>query len=122
MGEVNVIAPKDDAQLQSFIKRLLDDVRALEQMLDKGMIESGVRRIGAEQEFFLVDAEGSPTKRALEVLKTLDHPSFTTELAQFNLEANLTPLVYGGKCLSELERELCDLLSLQELMTMPLLI
>lgn len=37
------------------MRALLDDVQALETMLEEGMIEEGVRRIGAEQEMFLVD-------------------------------------------------------------------
>ena len=40
----------DDAQRRLFVKRMLEDVRALERMLADGWIESGVRRIGAEQE------------------------------------------------------------------------
>ena len=37
------------------MKSLLADVMALEQMIETGRIETGVRRIGAEQEMFLVD-------------------------------------------------------------------
>ena len=43
------------AQRRSFVSHLLHDVQALEHMLAEGMIESGVHRIGAEQELFLVD-------------------------------------------------------------------
>jgi hypothetical protein len=37
------------------MKAVLDDLVALERMIEGGMIERGVRRIGAEQELFLVD-------------------------------------------------------------------
>ena len=52
MGEQNVERSTDEATQQAFMKSLLDEVQALETMLDKGMIESGKHRIGAEQEMF----------------------------------------------------------------------
>jgi len=56
MGEHQIEQGVDDRQMRAFTKALLNDLVALEQMLDTGRIESGVRRIGAEQEMFLVDA------------------------------------------------------------------
>ena len=90
----------------------LEDVQALERMIREGWIESGVRRIGAEQELFLLDNTLQPTNTALPILAKLPKESFTTELAQFNLEANLSPRVFGGRCLSEMEGELLHLLEL----------
>ena len=55
MGEQNVRLNKDESAHQAFMKALLAEVHALEVMLGSGMLESGVRRIGAEQEMFLVD-------------------------------------------------------------------
>ena len=55
MGEHNVEQEIDEGKAQRFIKALLEDLRALEYMLEHDRIESGVRRIGAEQEMFLVD-------------------------------------------------------------------
>jgi CBS domain-containing protein/gamma-glutamylcysteine synthetase len=86
------------------MRRVLDDLRVLEQILRDGMIESGVRRLGAEQELFLVDRNWRPANAALPLLEAVDDPRFTTELGQFNLEVNLDPLEYGGKCLSRLEQ------------------
>lgn len=112
MGEHNNLESDiGDQQLRAFVKALLKDVRALESLLDRGMIESGVRRIGAEQEMFLVDASLRPAPLALEVLDQLRHPQFTTELARFNLEANLSPYTFGGDCLSRMEAEANRLLS-----------
>ena len=54
MGEQNVNG-LDDARRKTFTKALLNDVRALEIMLEEGRFETGIRRIGAEQEMFLVD-------------------------------------------------------------------
>ena len=99
-----------ERQERAFMKGLLDDVRALELMLDNGMIESGVRRIGAEQELFLIRKDGGPAPIAVEMLDRLDGEEFTTELARFNLEANLKPFHLNGKCLSRLQREIERLL------------
>jgi hypothetical protein len=43
-------------QRREFMRCLLDDLLAMEQILDRGLIESDARRIGAEQELFLVDS------------------------------------------------------------------
>ena len=98
-----------EENLRAFMRRLLDDVHALEEMLDGGMLESGIRRIGAEQEMFLVDRQGSPAPVAVEVLEQLNDESFTTELARFNLEANAKPYRFGGSCLRRLEKEISGL-------------
>ncbi|MEZ4460257.1 MAG: glutamate-cysteine ligase family protein [bacterium] len=97
----------DPEELRQFMKLLLRDVRALEKMLEDGLLESGIRRIGAEQELFLVDEAFQAAPTALEVLVRLkgdDH--FTTELGLFNIELNLDAQVFGGKCLSTLENQL----------------
>ena len=74
---------------------MLADLRALERMLDEGLFETGVRRIGAEQEMFLIDDDLAPGAAAslkmLEQLQATRH--YTTELGQFQLEANCDPQV-----------------------------
>lgn len=110
MGEHDVGEAKDDAQRRNFVKALLDDVNALERMLQDGMFETGVRRIGAEQEMFLVDDSMSPAPLATQVLERLDDDRLTTELARFNLEANLMPRIYGGDCLRAMEDELIEVM------------
>ncbi|MFH0947269.1 MAG: hypothetical protein V2A76_18935, partial [Planctomycetota bacterium] len=111
MGEHNTLGA-DHQKLRSFMRSILDDLRALERMIESGLIESGIRRVGAEQEIFLVDSCYRPINRAMEILKRLNHPQFTTELALFNLEANLSPYALTGSSLSELEGELTGLMSL----------
>ncbi len=98
-----------DSQLRAFMKAILRDVHALERMLSEGRFETGIRRIGAEQEMFLVDRAGRPWCGVDQVLQKLGDKQFTYELAQFNLEANCTPHEFGGRCLSALEKELCGL-------------
>ncbi len=92
--------------IRTFTSAVLNDLRALEQMLRDGWIEEGVRRIGAEQEMFLVAEDWRPASLATRVLERLGGPPFTTELALFNLEANLDPLPLRGHCFRELHAAL----------------
>jgi CBS domain-containing protein len=93
-----------------FVRRVLEDVQALELMIAAGTIESGVRRIGAEQEVFLVDRTGAPAPVAMEVIDRLQSPLFTTELALFNLEINVPPVLLEDACLSGMAATLHALL------------
>ena len=112
MGEHNVDQLFDEQKAQAFMKALLDDLRALDYMIDNDLIENGVRRIGAEQEMFLVDEYLAPAPVSLEVLQHANDPRLTTEIAKFNLEANLTPLSLDGSCFSSMESELDDVMRL----------
>lgn len=112
MGEQSVHRDQDDGMMRVFMKALLNDVRALERMLDDGMFETGIRRIGAEQEMFLVNAARLPAHTAEAIMARVNDPRLTYELAKFNLEANLTPQVLGGDCLRKMERELTELMAL----------
>lgn len=107
MGEAKVKVVRDQKQMQSFVRHLLRDVEAFDYMLKNDWFESDITRIGAEQEMCLVNKEtfkpACINMAALEKMK--DWEWVTTELAQFNLETNLTPLEFKGNCLSEMERE-----------------
>ena len=109
MGEQNIEEFADEATRQEFMKSLLEEVRALEAMLEKGMVESGVSRIGAEQEMFLVNKAQQPALTALDVLKELDDERFTHELGLFNIEANLSVQEFKADCLSRMEKEAQDI-------------
>ena len=106
MGEKQVKDRPAGDGLQAFTRHVLQDLRALEQIIADGMIESDVQRIGAEQELFLVHRNWRPALKAYEMLAALDDPQFTTELGLFNLECNLQPRVLGGPCLTEMQTEL----------------
>ncbi len=112
MGEHRVEQQVDEKKSQAFMKALLEDLRALAFMLEDGRVENGVTRIGAELEMFLVDRYMRPAPVSLEVLEQTNDPRLTTEIARFNLEANLTPLELTGDCFSSLELELRHLIDL----------
>ncbi|UOB19391.1 CBS domain-containing protein [Abyssalbus ytuae] len=93
-----------------YIHHLLKDIEALEIMLDKNLFEKEPVRIGAEQEFCLVNNKWYPANNAQAILNSINDPHFTHELAKYNLEINLDPLILGGTCFSELHRKLREFL------------
>lgn len=111
MGQQRVNSELDGRERREFMRCLLDDVHALEYILSNGLLESGVRRIGAEQELFLIDSSWRPAPAALRMLEKLDDPCYSTELGLFNLEINLPPRLFGADCLSLMERDLERLLA-----------
>src|SRR5215216_984210 len=110
MGEHTVEQNVDDTKAHAFMKALLEDLRALAFMLQDGRVESGITRIGAEQEMFLIDRYLRPAPVSLEVLERANDARLTTEIARFNLEANLTPLEFTSNCFTRMEQELNDVL------------
>lgn len=106
MGEERVKLADDNEQIQTFMKHVLRDLRALQKMLDENWFETDTLRIGAEQELCMVDAHGKVFPRSLDVLKKLGEGNYTTEFALFNLEINMDPLKFGGDCLSQMENNL----------------
>ncbi|MFT4666392.1 MAG: CBS domain-containing protein/gamma-glutamylcysteine synthetase [Polaribacter sp.] len=112
MGEQKVSILQDEASMQRFVQHLLNDVQALQYMLDNDWFEKNITRIGAEQEMCLVDEAYKPATVAVEALKKMkDYDWVETELAKFNLETNLTPRVLKGKCFSQMEKENKDKLN-----------
>ncbi|MFN1834746.1 CBS domain-containing protein [Balneola sp. MJW-20] len=106
MGEERVKLAESNEEIQSFMKNVLRDLRALKVMLDDGWFETDTIRIGAEQEICLVDDNMKPFPRSMEILEKLGKGNYTTELALFNLEINLDPLEFKDSCLSDMENNL----------------
>ena len=107
MGVDSVNLIEDKAQMQIFMRKLLQDVQAFEQMLEKGWFESDITRIGAEQEIALVDRETfKPAFVNMEAMESLkQYPWADTELAKFNLETGFIPRELKNSCLAEMEAE-----------------
>ena len=103
---IDVAPERSPEAIRRFTRALLRDVQAMERILAEGMIESGIRRFGAEQEMFLVDEAWRAAPVAVEVLEDINDDPFTTELARYNLEANLSPRVLEGTCFSDMKEEL----------------
>lgn len=113
MGEerVHLASSGSKDQMQHFVRQLLADVGALDYMLDNNWIESDVKRIGAEQEMCLINKYYKPAYTAMDILNEFHPDWLTTELAQFNLEINLSPQVFEASAFSLMETELRNRLS-----------
>jgi len=93
MGTQTVSQFSDREQKHQFVRSLLNDIRSLEYMLEHDWFEKGITRFGSELEMVLVDKSTlKPRNIAMDVISKMKSPKWLeTELAQFNLELNLTP-------------------------------
>jgi len=108
MGEHGIHLAHDERDTRAFTRAVLRDVAALERLVAGGAIEAGVHRVGLEQEMYLVDEGGRPRPCAPELLARLSDPRFTTELARFNLEANLPPRPLEAGVFAWLEAQILE--------------
>lgn len=111
MGDLNISKFKTKKDRANYIHHLLNDIKALDLMIENGLIEDGFQRIGAEQEFCLVNSWFLPESKSLEVLKEINDHHFTTEIGNYNLEVNLDSLELGKDCFSTLHKQLDRLLN-----------
>jgi CBS domain-containing protein len=110
MGTHDISIAKDPRSKRKFLKHLMHDVEAIEEIMERGLFESGITRIGAEQEFCLVDRHFKPSLNALDVLQKINDSHFTPELARYNLEINLDPRPLTKDSLSAMHAQLDSLL------------
>ena len=110
MGSHFVKAIESLSERKDFLYHLLNDVKALDMMIENNLFEKGIQRIGAEQELCIVDKNFHASKNALKILNKINDKHFTTELALFNLEINLDPLILETNCFSLLEKQVSTLL------------
>ncbi|MFL1010534.1 CBS domain-containing protein [Flavisericum labens] len=111
MGDLNVAKLKTKRDRVNYIHHLLNDIKALDMLVDNGLIEDGPLRIGAEQEFCLVNDEFLPESKSLELLEAINEDHFTTEISNYNLEINLDVFELGNDCFSKLHQHLDSLLN-----------
>lgn len=110
--EVSVINRKKDRA--SFVNHLIKDLQALDHLIENDLIEKSPLRIGAEQEFCLINNYFLPVNNSLDILKDLDDDHFTTEIGRYNLELNLDPLELKSDCFSRLHKTLNSYLNKAE--------
>ena len=110
MGEMIKQRSQNTVERMAFVQHLIDDIKALETLLENGSFEDDIVRIGAEQELCLINEEYRPYGINLELLKAIDDAHFTTELANYNIEINLDPFELKGDCFSLVEKQLRSLL------------
>lgn len=110
MGFQNVKPIHTLEERNRFIHYILQDIKAMERMLEEGLFEKNTHRVGAEQEFCILDEGYRPSFKALEILERVNDPHFTTELALFNLEINLDPFKLESDCFSKIKTQLQNFL------------
>ncbi|MFT4802607.1 MAG: CBS domain-containing protein/gamma-glutamyl:cysteine ligase YbdK (ATP-grasp superfamily) [Flavobacteriaceae bacterium] len=110
MGDQKINTITEKKSRTKFIRHLLNDIKSLEYMLENGLIESGITRIGSEQEFCLINKNWRPSKKSDKILQDVNDPHFTTEIALFNLEINLDPQDLKTDAFSKVEKQLKTLL------------
>jgi len=106
MGSLGVKVVKTRQELNKFTKALLNNIQLLDRMIEEEWFDVDQMHIGAEQEFCLIDPHYKPASKSLEILEKINDPAFTTELALFNIEANLQPQPFKGSCFSDMASEL----------------
>ncbi len=111
MGDLKVTKLNTKKDRANYIHHLLNDIEALDIMIENNMIEEAPLRIGAEQEFCLVNNQFLPESKSLELLDDINDDHFTTEIGNYNLELNLDPLKLKGDCFSNLHKQLEDCLN-----------
>ena len=85
------------------VRRCLD---VFARMLRESRFDIENPMTGMEIEFNLVDDDGHPALKGMEVLEAIADPDFQTELAQFNLEINVAPRHLGSRGVSGFEDDL----------------
>ena len=112
MGDLNVRLISSQKELNTFTSNLLRDLKALEYMLGNGLFpDDDPIHVGAEQEICLIDQHRKPAPVSLQIMETIKNDKFTTELAKFNIEANLDPRTFEGSCFSDMEKEILHVLN-----------
>ena len=102
--EVSVLNRKKDRA--SYVHHLIKDLQALDYLIENDLIEKSPIRIGAEQEFCLINKYFLPVNNSMDILNDLDDNHFTTEIGKYNLELNLDPLELNANCFSKLHETL----------------
>ena len=108
MGDKTVSMETNEVRLRTFTKSVLNDLNALEMMLNSGKLEEDVFRIGSEQEMFLVDSAMHPAPNVMDILERAGDERLTTEIGRFNIEANIKPLELAPGCFRSLENDMND--------------
>src|SRR6201990_1623982 len=103
MGDevVATVSTREDRQrYREKVKRCLD---VFARMLAEARFDTDRRSIGLEIELNLTEETGDPAMANTHVLDLIADDDFQTELAQFNIEINISPRKLEGTVFSELE-------------------
>src|ERR687897_731247 len=99
---VTVFSREDRQRYRAKVKRCLD---VFARMLSEARFDAARGSIGLEIELNLTDEAGDPALVNAKALEVIADADFQTELAQFNVEINVSPRSLSGSVLSDLERD-----------------
>ena len=102
-----MIKSNKNIQSHKFINKLTNDIELLEKLISKNILEKK-QRIGAEQEFCLVDDNLRPNPINDKIVEKLSDEGFVTEIAKFNMELNIDPIELSSNSFKKLEKVLLD--------------
>ena len=99
---------------REFSVRLDSQLHQLRERVDEPSFNRKHFSLGAELEVYMVDEDNRPACVNEKLLELADHPALTPEINRYNLELNMSPVhgEEGRPCLSELQREMYDLLDM----------
>ncbi len=103
-----------------FDARIRDNLHALRQVIALPGFGVGPMSLGAELEWYLVDAQGAPVECNLALLQLAQDPQLTPELNRFNLEYNLSPQPFSGTPFSRFEQDIQQVLARVNKLAAPL--
>ena len=101
--------PKSNTKTEElkFISHLTNDIELLERLISEKLLED-YSRIGAEQEFCLVDENFRPNPINDRIVKKIKNHGFVTEIAKFNMELNIEPIDLSPNALNKMEKVLVE--------------
>ena len=94
-----------------FATRLVDQVAHLNRVCDAPGFGDGPATLGAELEVPIVGPDQRPCACNSELLKQLNDPRATVEIARFNVEFNITPVQAAGRPFTRIGDEMRELLA-----------
>ncbi|MGL5908404.1 MAG: glutamate--cysteine ligase, partial [Phycicoccus sp.] len=98
-------------QRQRYREKVRQDLDVFERMLNTSSFEFERPMTGLEIELNLVDDNQQPHFHNAQVLEAIADPGYQTELAQYNIELNVTPRPLPGDAALHLEDELRESLN-----------
>lgn len=95
-----------EADYGIFRDALEQDLIDLRDLLDRPAFGVGDPSLGAELEMYLVDENGRPLARNVEIREAMQDKQLTLELNRFNLEYNLSPVAIADQPFSDSEQQM----------------
>ncbi len=100
----------EPSDYERFVSQLHRDLAALGELLERPGFGCGEPSVGAELELYLVDAEGRPLAKNLQVVEDCDDARLTVELNKYNVEFMTQPRLLAGRPFGALGAEMQEVL------------